>query len=98
MQQHPRGAGRRKRQSRRQPPKRWLSAVEADALELADRLELGDNESVRAWFLHKYPDTVGRIVRNGDWEEFLGAVREISQMSPGEFERAMRRVLQEHAR
>lgn len=82
--------------SRRSRRRVQLSVIEADAFELAERLGLGDNESVRAWFLHKYPDTIGRVVRNGDWEEFLGAVREIARMEPGEFERAMRRVLEEY--
>jgi hypothetical protein len=64
--------------------------------ELAERLELGDNESVRAWFLHTYPTIVGRIVANGNWQEFITAVREIVRMEPGEFERALMQVLREY--
>jgi len=76
--------------------KRRIAAIEQDALELTERLELGDSESVRAWFLHKYPAIAGRIVRNGDWEQFLSAVREIARMEPGQFERSMLQLLREY--
>jgi len=83
-------APRPKRKSARQE---ILHAAVAEAIELADRLELGDAESVRAWFKHHYPTVIGRVIENGDLDDFISSVREIAKLEPGQFEQAMREVL-----
>lgn len=55
-------------------------------------------QSARAWFLHKFPETASRIMQNGDWAKFPGCSARDCGLDPGEFERAMQRVLQEYER
>jgi hypothetical protein len=56
-----------------------LRGIGREADELAERLELGDNESVRAWFRHRYPKAMSKIVEEERWAEFISLVREIYQ-------------------
>ena len=54
-----------------------LAGLDNETGELLERLELGDDASVWAWFSHHYPDTMGKIDRAGERQEFISAVREI---------------------
>lgn len=43
--------------------------------ELLERLELGDDQSVWAWFRFRFPKTMRRIERAGERREFVTAMR-----------------------
>jgi hypothetical protein len=51
--------------------------AEEEAEELADRLDLGDDESVLAWLLHKYPKNISRVVEAQRWPEFICLLRQL---------------------
>ena len=43
--------------------------------ELLERLELGDDESVWAWFRYRFPKTMCKVERVGQRRAFLTAMR-----------------------
>ena len=48
-----------------------------EAIELAERLEFGDDESVLAWLMHKYPKNISRVVKAQRWPEFICLLRQV---------------------
>jgi hypothetical protein len=51
--------------------------AEEDAEELAERLDFGDDESVLAWLVHKYPKNIRRVVEAQRWPEFICLLRQV---------------------
>lgn len=72
-----------------QPDERF-SCRDDELRELLDRLELGDNESVWAWFCFRFPKTMRKVERAGERREFVTAMRdawELDRRSPNGLER-----------
>ncbi len=54
-----------------------FAGIDHQVVELEERLDLGDDESVWAWFEHHYPTVMGPVRRQQLWREWVRAVRDL---------------------
>jgi hypothetical protein len=54
-----------------------FAGIDDELAELVERLDLGDDESVWAWFEHHYPKIMGPVRREQFWREWVSAVRDL---------------------
>src|SRR5579862_3189513 len=54
----------------------FFSGLDDEADDLMQRLSLGDDESVWAWFRQRYPKATQRVAKGRAWRDFVRAMRE----------------------
>jgi len=54
----------------------FFSGLDEEADDLMQRLSLGDDESVWAWFRQRYPKATQRVAKGRAWRDFVRAMRE----------------------
>jgi hypothetical protein len=61
-----------------------VAGMDEEVIELTERLELGDEESVWGWLEHHYPKVMGPVHRRQLWREWVSAVRDLYEWERGE--------------
>ena len=64
-------------------PEELFAGLDDELVELMERLNFDDDDSVWAWLRHHYPDTMARIDRAGERREFMSAVRDLWEIERG---------------